>query len=244
MKVLIYNEFEHERKPGAAQDMYPEGIHMAIAKGLQKMDADLTFTYACLQDHKEVITEELLNDTDVMLWWGHIHHRDVDDSVVEKVYEAVNKGMGLIVLHSGHESKIFQRLMGTRCSLHWRENNENGYIWLLDPNHPIVRGVDNPIIIEAEETYAEPFAVPTPDELLGITWWKGGEVFRGMALYQRGYGKVFYFHPGHETLPSYYNEQVLKVIDNAIHYLAPVARLDKLTSEWVKPWSYELEEKA
>ncbi|MCI8633612.1 MAG: trehalose utilization protein ThuA [Lachnospiraceae bacterium] len=236
MRVLIYNEFMHEQKVGsAAQRMYPKGIHMAIAEGLQKLDPDLSFQYATLENHRDTLTEEALAETDVLIWWGHMHHQDVEDAVVSRVCEAVNKGMGLIVLHSGHESKVFQRLMGTRCSVHWRESNENGHIWLLDETHPIVQGVQNPLDLSAEETYAEPFDIPQPDELLGVTWWKGGEIFRGMNLYRRGRGKIFYFHPGHETLPSYYNEQVLRVIDNALHYLQPVCRVQELTSRYKVP---------
>jgi trehalose utilization protein len=150
--------------------------------------------------------------------------------------------MGLIVLHSGHESKIFQRLCGTRCSVQWRESCENGHIWIVDPTHPIVQGVSNPIELEAEETYAEPFDVPTPDELIGITWWKGGEIFRGMSIYKRGRGKVFYFHPGHETLPSYYNADVIRVIDNGIHYVKPVARIQELTSAYMLPTEPDIRE--
>lgn len=242
MKVLFYNEFVHERMPGRPQEMYPNGIHMAITEGLQKIDDTLTFEYACLDDHKEVITAEKLAETDVMIWWGHMRHGQVEDSVVQLVYEAVNKGMGLIVLHSGHESKIFQRLCGTRCSVHWRESCENGHIWIVDPTHPIVQGVANPIELEAEETYAEPFDVPTPDELIGITWWKGGEIFRGMSIYKRGRGKIFYFHPGHETLPSYYNEAVIRVIDNGIHYVKPTARIQELTSAYKLPTEPDIRE--
>lgn len=236
MKVLIYNEFVHEQQEGSeAQKMYPQGIHMAITQGLQKIDQELSFCYAHLENHEEIITEELLNETDVMIWWGHMRHQAVSDEVVNLVCQAVNKGMGLIVLHSGHESKVFQKLMGTRCSVQWREVNENGRIWLLDQTHPIVQGVESPLELEAEEMYGEPFDVPQPDELLGITWWKGGEIFRGMSVYRRGRGKVFYFHPGHETLPSYYNEQVIRIIDNALHYLKPAVRISELTSSYKLP---------
>lgn len=242
MNVLIYNEFVHEIQEGPAKKMYPKGIHMALAEGLQALDKELAFQYATLENHREVLTEENLSRTDVLIWWGHMRHQEVDDEVVTKVCEAVNKGMGLIVLHSGHESKVFRRLMGTRCSVHWRETNENGHIWLVDPTHPIVQGVSNPLDLEAEETYAEPFDVPAPDELIGITWWKGGEIFRGMNIYRRGRGKIFYFHPGHETLPSYYNPQVLRVIDNAVHYVKPAARIQTLTSEYKLPQEADIRE--
>lgn len=242
MKVLIYNEFIHEREDERAKRYYEGGIHECLKKALGEIDDSLEFTVATLEDHKEVITEERLNETDVMIYWGHVAHGAVDDEVVNNIYQAVNKGMGLIVLHSGHESKIFQKLMGTRCSVHWREACENGNIWILDETHPIVRGVSNPIKLEAEETYSEPFDIPVPDELLGITWWKGGEVFRGMNLYRRGHGKIFYFHPGHETLPSYHNKDVIRVIYNALYYCLPVKRLMELTSSYRLPEEKDIRE--
>ncbi|MBO6158994.1 MAG: ThuA domain-containing protein [Firmicutes bacterium] len=236
MNILIYNEFVHESQPGPAQDMYPRGIHMAISEGVSKIDPEaLSFTYATLENHRDVITRDVLKQTHVLIWWGHMRHHLVDDEVVRMICEEVGAGMGLIVLHSGHESKVFRALMGTRCGVEWYEKGDPGRIWILDQTHPIVKGVENPIEIEAEETYAEPFTVPVPDELIGITWWKGGEIFRGMSVYHRGLGKIFYFHPGHETLPSYYNPAVIRVIDNAIHYVAPVQRVDEVTSHHIEP---------
>ena len=235
MKVLIYNEYVHESHDGPAKDMYPRGMHMAISEGLQKIDDSLEFSYATLEDHKDVITKEKLADTDVLVWWGHMRHHLVDDDVVTLICEAVNQGMGLVVLHSGHESKVFRRLMGTRCGVEWYERQDHGRIWILDPTHPIAQGVPNPLEIEAEETYAEPFTVPTPDELIGVTWWQGGEIFRGMSVYHRGLGRIFYFHPGHETLPSYYNPGVIRAIDNGIHYVAPRIRVDEVTSHHIEP---------
>ena len=133
------------------------------------------------------------------------------------------------------ESKVFRRLMGTRCGVEWYERQDHGRIWILDQTHPIVQGVPNPIEIESEETYAEPFTVPVPDELIGVTWWQGGEIFRGMSVYRRGLGKIFYFHPGHETLPSYYNPAIVRAIDNGIHYVCPVVRVDEVTSHHIEP---------
>lgn len=234
-RVLIYNEYYHERIEESARRYYPEGIHKAIAEELMKIDKDLEISFATLDDHKEVITAEKLENTDVLLWWGHVRHGDVDDHVVSLVCEAVNKGMGLLVLHSGHESKVFQKLMGTRCGVGWYENGDHARIWFVDPTHPIVQGVANPLELEAEETYCEPFSVPAPDELIGITWWPGGQIFRGMSVYHRGYGKIFYFHPGHETCPSYRNPNVIKVIDNGIHYVCPTQRLSELSSYHLEP---------
>ena len=157
----------------------------------------------------------------MLIWWGHRAHGEVADEIVERVQERVLDGMGLIVLHSGHYSKIFKALMGTSCSLKWREANDNERIWIVNPGHPIAAGLPEYIDIEREEMYGEYFDIPAPDELMMVSWFKGGEVFRSGCTYTRGRGKIFYFRPGHESYPTYYNEQVLQVIINAVRWAAP-----------------------
>ena len=77
--------------------------------------------------------------------------------------------MGLVVLHSGHESKIFRRLMGTTCSLRWRSEGDRQMVWTIDPGHPIARGIPHPIDIPADEMYGEHFDIPTPHELVFVS---------------------------------------------------------------------------
>lgn len=220
INVTIWNEFRHEKANTLVQKIYPEGIHEQITSFLK--DEEFELRTATLDEAEHGLTEEVLEKTDVLLWWGHMAHDEVQDEIVERVHQRVLEGMGLIVLHSGHFSKIFKKLMGTSCDLKWREDGLGCKIWNVNPSHPITAGIGEFIELEEEEMYGEHFDVPAPDELIFISSYPNGEVFRGGMTYRRGNGKIFYFHPGHETYPSYYNEQVQQVIRNAIRWSAPI----------------------
>ena len=221
IRVTVWNEYRHEKTDKAVADVYPEGIHGQIARFLGAKDEIQTQT-ATLDEPEHGLTEELLGETDVLIWWGHMAHKDVKDGIVDRVQQAVLNGMGLIVLHSGHFSKIFRRMMGTNCSLKWREIGERERLWVVNPGHPIVEGLGEYFEIPHVEMYGEMFDIPTPDALVFISWFQGGEVFRSGCAYHRGKGKVFYFRPGHETLPIFYNADVQTVITNAVRWAAPV----------------------
>jgi trehalose utilization protein len=217
-KIVVWNEYRHEQHNPEVKEIYPAGIHGAIADFLQ--EAKLEVKTATLDEPEHGLTEALLNETDVLIWWGHIAHHEVSDEIVQRVKQRVLDGMGLIVLHSGHFSKIFKVLMGTSCDLKWREANEKERIWIVDPSHPIVEGLGEYIELESEEMYGEHFDIPAPDQLLMISWFEGGEVFRSGCTYTRGKGKIFYFRPGHETYPTYYHQDVQRVIINAVNWAA------------------------
>lgn len=219
--VTVWNENYHEKVNEKVSSIYPEGIHGTIAKFLSSQ-ADMEVRTATLDEPEHGLTDEVLNSTDVLTWWGHKKHKDVNDEVVEKIYKRVLDGMGLIVLHSGHFSKIFKKLMGTSCDLKWREVGERERLWVVNPGHPIVEGIGEYIEIPHTEMYGERFDIPQPDELVFISWFEGGEVFRSGCCYNRGRGKVFYFRPGHETFPIYHQIEVQKVITNAVRWAAPV----------------------
>lgn len=222
IKVTIWNEFREEKDNKEAAVMYPKGIHTALAEQLAKFD-ELEVRTAILDEPEQGLSDEILNGTDVLLWWGHKAHREVRDEIVEKVYRRVLDGMGLIVLHSGHASKIFKKLVGTESGrLKWREAGEKERLWVIDPGHPIVDGIGEYIELEKEETYGEHFEIPNPDSLVFVSWFEGGEVFRSGCCFIRGKGKIFYFRPGHETYPTYYNPDILKVLCNSIKWAAPI----------------------
>jgi len=221
IRVKVWSEYRHERQPGKPQEVYPNGMHNAIADYLKKQPG-MQVTTACLDDPEHGLTEDALKNTDVLIWWGHIAHAEVKDEIVDRVKWAVLGGMGLIVLHSGHFSKIFKALMGTGCDLKWREIGEKERIWVIDPAHPIADGLPESFEIPHEEMYGEHFDIPAPDELVLVSWFAGGEIFRSGCCWHRGRGKVFYFRPGHETFPVYYQAEVLKVIENAARWAAPM----------------------
>ncbi|MBA3326102.1 MAG: ThuA domain-containing protein, partial [Rhodobacteraceae bacterium] len=198
-------------------DVYPDGIHGALAKGIGG-EADFSIRTATLDEPEHGLTQEVLDATDVLVWWGHKAHGAVEDAVVDRVVSRVHQGMGLIVLHSGHFSKPFIRLMGTPCSLRWREAGERERLWAINRSHPILAGLGDRIEIPNEEMYGEPFLVPEPMETVLISWFEGGEVFRSGMTWQRGAGKIFYFRPGHETYPTYHDATVRQLLRNAVRW--------------------------
>jgi trehalose utilization protein len=213
-KVTIWNEFQHERENEVVKGLYPQGIHHTIAEALKNL-GDFEVQTATLDEPEHGLSDEVLAATEVLIWWGHKSHGAVHDAVVEKVHQQVLSGMGLVVLHSGHFSKIFKKLHGTHCSLKWREADEKERLWNIMPSHPIMAGIPDYFELEQAEMYGEPFAIPTPDELLMISWFQGGEVFRSLATWQKGHGKLVYFRPGHETYPIFHNQFVQRIIANS-----------------------------
>ncbi|MBW7458320.1 ThuA domain-containing protein [Paenibacillus sepulcri] len=219
LKVTVWNEFLHEKESEEVMSVYPDGIHNAIAQGIGTDGFEVRT--ATMDQPEHGLTEEVLAGTDVLVWWGHKGHDQVADHIVDRVQARVLGGMGLIVLHSGHFSKIFKKLMGTGCNLKWREADEKERIWVVNPAHPIAAGIPEQFVLEREEMYGEHFDIPAPDELVLVSWFEGGEVFRSGCTFFRGQGKIFYFRPGHETYPTYYNENVLQVIRNGVRWAAP-----------------------
>ncbi|MEZ2371195.1 ThuA domain-containing protein [Arthrobacter sp. RCC_34] len=223
LRILVWNEGVHEslNEPAHIGEIYPDGMHGAIADGLRELlpGAEVsTATLASTPDHG--LTEEVLAATDVLLWWGHMAHAEVDDAVVERVQRHVLGGMGLLVLHSGHFSKIFIKLLGTSCSLAWRNDGERELVWNVKPSHPISEGVANPIIIPEQEMYGELFDIPDPDDLIFISSFAGGEVFRSGVTFTRGKGRIFYFSPGDQEYPVYHHPEVRKVLANGVRWAA------------------------
>lgn len=222
IRVTIWNEFRHEKKEPACK-LYPEGLHRAIAAGIAADDLDISCV--SLDEPEQGLPDELLNSTDVLLWWGHMAHDEVKDELVTKIRQRVLSGMGLIVLHSGHLSKVFQSMLGTSCTLRWRQVGERERLWTVDPSHPIAKNIPPTFALEQEEMYGEPFGIPDDGKIIFLSWFRGGDVFRSGVSFQRGAGKIFYFAPGHETFPTYYDKNVLAVIGNAVRWAAPEAYL-------------------
>jgi trehalose utilization protein len=223
IRVTVWNEFRHEKEDEEIASIYPDGIHGAIAAGTS-VRGDFDIRTATLDEPANGLPDDVLDRTDVLIWWGHRAHREVLDETVDRVHRRVFDGMGMVVLHSGHHSKIFKKLMGTTCDLKWREANDKERIWVVAPAHPIAEGIGDYIEIPEEEMYGEHFDIPQPDTLVFVSWFSGGEVFRSGCCYERGSGKIFYFRPGHETYPTYHNDDVLKVIANGIRWAKPVDR--------------------
>lgn len=220
IRVTVWSEFRHEKQSPEIAKIYPEGMHGAIAAGL-RTDPGFEVRTATLDEPEHGLTAKALAETDVLTWWGHMAHHEVKDEVITRVQERIIEGMGLIVLHSGHYSKMFKRMMGTSCALRWREANEKERLWVTEPGHPIADGLPPYFELPHEEMYGERFDIPNPDAVVFIGWFQGGNVFRSGCTFTRGKGRIFYFQPGHETYPIYFDPNVRRVIANAVRWAAP-----------------------
>lgn len=225
-RITVWNEFWYERNVPEVTRLYPEGMHSLLAR---RFDRDgFPVRTATLDEPEHGLTRELLDKTDVLVWWAHKRHDDVSDEIVARVQSRVLSGMGLVMLHSGHFSKVFRTLMGTTCTLRWRVDGQRERIWVVAPEHPIAAGLPAHFELEQEEAYGEFFDIPNPDQLVLISWFKGGEVFRSGCCFTRGHGRIFYFRPGHETFPTLHDANVQRVIVNAAHWAAPTISIRKI----------------
>ena len=219
IRVLVWGENRHEQIEEKVRAIYPDGMHTTIAAGItENLGERATVSTTTLDEPEHGLTEEVLAGTDVLVWWGHMAHDAVADEIVERVQRHVLSGMGLVVLHSGHWSKIFGKLMGTSCTLRWRSEEDREIVWTVDPTHPIAQGIPHPFIIPAQEMYGEVFDVPAPDELVFLSTFTGGEVFRSGMTYKRGFGKIFFFSPGDQDYPVYHHEHVRRVLANGVRW--------------------------
>ncbi len=220
IRVLIWNEYHHEKTHENVAELYPDGIHGYI-KNFLSSEEDFAVTTATLDMENCGLSDELLANTDVLIWWGHVKHNEVPDEWVKKIQARVQAGMGFIGLHSAHHSKIFKALMGTTCNLQWRESGDHERLWNIAPNHPVMKGLPEYFELDSEETYGERFDIPTPEDVLAIGWFSGGEVFRSVCTFTRGLGRILYLQPGHETVPTFHNPHIQRIITNGIRWAAP-----------------------
>ena len=225
IRVLVWNEYRHEKTDPQVTEIYPQGIHACIQEFLGK-EEDIEVRTAVLDDPHNGLSDGLLAETDVLIWWAHLAHTEVLDENVQLILKHVHNGMGFIALHSAHMSKPFRALMGSPCTLRWRDGDSE-ILWNVNPNHPITKGIPDKIIIPHEEMYGEYFLVPKPDDLLFIGHFKGGEVFRSGMTFTRGYGRIFYLQTGHEEYPIYHMPEIQQILKNAVRWTAEPARLER-----------------
>ena len=226
IRVTVWNEYLHETTDASVAEIYPDGMHQTIAEFLHC--EDIQVRTATLEEPECGLTREVLAETDVLIWWGHCAHARVPDEIAERVRDEVLKGMGFIALHSSHLAKPFRLLMGTSCTLGWKEDGDKERLWTVNPAHPIAKGIGPYFELPHVETYGEPFGIPNPDEVVFIGWYEGGEVFRSGCTFHRENGRIFYFQPGHETFPIFHDKNVQTIIRNAVYWAAPQIRRETL----------------
>lgn len=242
VRVLVWDE----NPPHAPKELYPKSINGAIADALNELGGgQIIATTANLDDPNQGITEEALANADVLLWWGHARHAEVSDETAALVKKAAHEnGLGFMPLHSGHYSKTYKQVLESTGHLlgGWREIEgfEPEEITVCAPRHPIAQGIDD-FVLDAEEMYGSPFGAPPFKTLVFQSYFPhGGEYFpcgftvtvgkgidpeftsgKGNGANQgEGAGRVFYFRPGHETVGTYFNPTVQKILHNAVLWCA------------------------
>jgi trehalose utilization protein len=219
IRVTVWGENRVERTDPAVRAIYPDGMHETIAGAIREHLGECAeVRTATLDEPRHGLDGAVLETTDVLTWWGHLFHDDVADDVAAAAQQRVLDGMGLVVLHSGHLSKPFKHLMGTSCNLRWREADDRELVWTVNPAHPIARGVPPVFAIDRQEMYGEFFDIPPPDELVFLSSFTGGEVFRSGCCFHRGKGRIFYLSPGHETYPVYHQPEIQRILANAARW--------------------------
>jgi trehalose utilization protein len=242
VRVLVWDE----NPPHADKKLYPEGIRGAVADALNASgNGQIQAITAHLDEDEQGITASKLADADVLIWWGHARHAEVSDETAALVKTAVHEnGLGFLPLHSAHYSKTFKGVLG--CTGHlkggWREiaGFEPEEITVCAPRHPIAQGIED-FVIEAEEMYGAPLGAPPFETLVFQSYFPhGGEYFPcGFTLtvgegidaqftsgpgggkgQGEGAGRVFYFRPGHETVPTYHLPVVQQIIRNGVLWCA------------------------
>lgn len=216
MRVVVWSEGEVH---GHEATGYPEGMPAAIAdavRGIPEAQVEI----ASIDDADQGVPDERLRQADVLLWWSHMRHEDLLSATVDRVVSAVEHGLGLVALHSAISSPVFRRLVGTTGGFGGWRHGDREVLWTVDPSHPICRGVEFPVVMPQQEMYSEPANLPTPDELVFISSFSGGEVFRSGITYRRGVGRIFYFSPGHEEYPVFLHPGVRGILANATSWAA------------------------
>ena len=242
VRVTIWNENRHEQSNEHVQKLYPKGIHGAIADLLAQDEAIVTQT-ATLDEPEHGLSEEVLDNTDVLFGGVIAPTGKFKMKLSTESNSAYSAVWDWWCCHSGHYAKIFKRLMGTNCSFKWREEAERERLWNVAPGHPLTQGIGEQIVLENAEMYGERFDIPEPDESIFISWFEGGEVFRSGCVWRRGHGTIFYFRPGHETYPIYYNQEIGQVLRNAAHYCQARVSISTRKSPHIAASFEELSEK-
>ena len=233
VKITIYNEYRHEQEDEAIRAVYPEGIHGCLSKFLNQNEEIEVRHIATFDMPEHGLCENVLHDTDVLVFWSHMLQEEFSDEVARRVQKHVQAGMGLVALHSAHYSKVLRFLLGTTMTLRWHHGEQERLI-VTSPSHPIAQGIPERFDLAKEEMYGEYFDIPKPDDVVFTGWFSGGEVFRSGVTFTRGRGRIFYFQPGHEEYPIYENPIIQRIITNGVLWCGKREGLiDKIYSNWM-----------
>jgi trehalose utilization protein len=278
IRVLVWDEQQPAQKQA-----YENFLGNEIAAYLSKKP-DLQVTASKIDDPAQGISEEQLQGHDIIVWWGHVRHREIPVKTGQRIVKQIQEGkVSLIALHSAHWSVPFVEAMNQRtiddalgslteeqrktakietitppqykapardakrtpnveksvgadgvvtlkielpncCFPAYRPDGKPSHVQVLKLDHPLAAGLPAKFDIPHTEMYDDPFHVPKPDLVMFQETWDAGESFRSGSVWNLGKGKVFYFRPGHETFGVYHQPETLRVVENAVRWLAEEQR--------------------
>jgi trehalose utilization protein len=205
----------------APKEVFPNDINGAVAAGLAKLRG-YTVKTASITDPEQGVSQAALDETDVLIWWGHQRHGQVSDEAVQRIVARVKDGgMGIIFLHSAHFAKPLKAVLGSSGAWSAYVNDRSTHrITVADTKHPIARGVRD-FVIPKEERYEEPFIVPEPEAVVFDGYYESTKTNARQGLcWTIGKGRVFYFRPGHEEFPIFFMPEVRRILRNAALWCA------------------------
>ncbi|MEZ5042821.1 MAG: alpha/beta hydrolase fold domain-containing protein [Saprospiraceae bacterium] len=106
IKVVVWDERQKKQ-----QKAYPDFMGNHIADYLKKNDLLRVYSVG-LDDPEQGLSDEVLENCEVMIWWGHVRHPEISVATSKKLIERVKAGtLEMIFLHSAHWANPFVEAM-------------------------------------------------------------------------------------------------------------------------------------
>lgn len=116
--VLIWDEQQTEQ-----QEVYPNFLGNQLAKHLRKQE-HLSVVVVTPDDPQQGLSDENLDQADVLIWWGHRRHKEITPETGQKIVARIQSGdLQMIALHSAHFATPFMEAMAART----RQDVERDY---------------------------------------------------------------------------------------------------------------------
>lgn len=204
----------------APRSVYPDDIDGALADVLGRQ-AGLVVSRGRLTDLQAGLSDQVLDASDALVWWGHLRHDAVPDDRALAVVKRVREGrLGFVALYAACGSKPFRQMMSMPCEPgSWREDGRPEFVSIKAPDHPIARGIA-PFTISKTDMFSEPFAVPEPETVVFVSSWQKGETLRSGLTWTIGKGRVAYLRTGPDNYPVLFHPSIRQAIANSVRWVS------------------------
>jgi trehalose utilization protein len=107
LRVLVWDEQQDAQKQA-----YPNFLGNHLAEDLKK---EFDVRSVSIKDPEQGLSKDNLEWADVVVWWGHLRHQEVNEEAVAAIVAKITEGKcGLVALHSAHYSQVFKASMWQR----------------------------------------------------------------------------------------------------------------------------------